>query len=79
MNVVMLGDFWQLHPVSGTYLASDPDLVPGYGLARNAIDIFLERWIRFSPVFLAIDRADAVYRFLVQLFLNSVQRRGFGG
>ena len=42
VNIVMLWDFWQLHPVSGTYLASDPDLVPGYGLARNAVDIFLE-------------------------------------
>ena len=35
----MLGDFWQLHPVSGTYLASDPGLV-SYGLARNALNIF---------------------------------------
>ena len=40
VNIVLLGDFWQLHPVSGTYLASDPDLVPGYGLARNDVDLF---------------------------------------
>ena len=24
VNVVMLGDFWQLHLVTGTYLTSDP-------------------------------------------------------
>ena len=35
----MLGDFWQLHPVSGTYLASNPLLVPA-GLARNALELF---------------------------------------
>ena len=40
VNIVMLGDFWQLHPVSGTYLASDPDLTPGYGLARNSLNLF---------------------------------------
>ena len=40
VNIVMLGDFWQLHPVSGTYLASDPDLTPSYGLARNSLDLF---------------------------------------
>ena len=40
VNIVMLGDFWQLHLVSGTYLASDPLLIPAHGLARNAADIF---------------------------------------
>ena len=39
VNVVMCADFWQLQPVTGTFLASNPYDVP-YGLARNALDLF---------------------------------------
>ena len=39
VNIVMCGDFWQLHPVSGTYLCSNPLDVPP-GRARNALTMF---------------------------------------
>ena len=39
VNVVMCADFWQLHPVSGTFLASNPTEVP-YGRAYNASKLF---------------------------------------
>ena len=39
VNVVMCADFWQLHPVTGTFLASNPNEVPS-GLAKNALDLF---------------------------------------
>ena len=39
VNIIMCADFWQLHPVSGTFLASNPlDIPPG--VARNATDLF---------------------------------------
>ena len=38
VNIIMCADFWQLHPVSGTFLASNPlDIPPG--VARNATDL----------------------------------------
>ena len=39
VNVVMCADFWQLHPVSGTFLASNLEEV-NFGLARNALTLF---------------------------------------
>ena len=39
VNVVMCADFWQLHPVSGTFLASNIEEV-NFGLARNALMLF---------------------------------------
>ena len=39
LNVVLCGDFWQLHPVSGTFLCSNPIDVPA-GRARNALNLF---------------------------------------
>ena len=39
VNVVMLGDFWQLHPVSGVFLASNPTNVSP-GRAQNALKLF---------------------------------------
>ena len=39
VNLVLCGDFWQLHPVSGTYLCSNPIDIPA-GRARNALSIF---------------------------------------
>ena len=41
VNVVMCADFWQLHPVTGTFLASNPLEVPSR-LACQALDIFWE-------------------------------------
>ena len=41
VNVVMCVDFWQLHPVTGTFIASDPTLTPA-GRAQNALSIFWE-------------------------------------
>ena len=41
VNVVMCGDFWQLNPVTGTFIASDPTLTPP-GRAYNALSIFWE-------------------------------------
>ncbi len=37
----MCADFWQLHPVSGTFLADDPTLTPA-GRAQNALALFWE-------------------------------------
>ena len=39
VNIVMCADFWQLHPVSGTFLASDPCPIPA-GCAQNALEMF---------------------------------------
>ena len=39
MNLVLCGDFWQLHPVSGTCLCSSPVDIPA-GRARNALSLF---------------------------------------
>ena len=39
VNIVLCGDFWQLHPVTGTYLASNPLDIPA-GVAQNAMNIF---------------------------------------
>ena len=39
VNIVMCGDFWQLHPVSGTFLADDPTVIPA-GRAQNALRLF---------------------------------------
>ena len=39
VNIIMCGDFWQLHPVSGTFLASDPS-VGSAGRTRNALEMF---------------------------------------
>ena len=39
LNVVLCGDFWQLHPVSGTFLCSNPIDIPA-GRARNALNLF---------------------------------------
>ena len=41
VNVVMCADFWQLHPVSGTFLASNPIYVSA-GRAQNALSMFWE-------------------------------------
>ena len=40
VNVVMCADFWQLHPVHGTFLASNPECVPGGTLAFKAMEMF---------------------------------------
>ena len=41
INLVMCGDFWQLHPVSGIFLASDfTEISPGR--ARDALTLFWE-------------------------------------
>ena len=42
VNVIMCGDFWQLHPVSGTFLCSNPVEVPA-GRAREALNIFWDQ------------------------------------
>ena len=39
VNVVMCADFWQLHPVGGTFLAANPLDVPA-GCAQRALEIF---------------------------------------
>ena len=39
VNVVMCADFWQLHPVTGTFLASNPLDVPA-GCAHRALELF---------------------------------------
>ena len=39
VNVVMCADFWQLHPVTGTFLASNPLDVPA-GCAQRALELF---------------------------------------
>ena len=41
VNVIMCADFWQLQPVTGTFLASDPTVVPP-GRAQNALSLFWE-------------------------------------
>ena len=38
VNVVMCADFWQLHPVTGTFLASNPLDVPA-GCAQRALEL----------------------------------------
>ena len=40
LNVVMFADFWQLPPVAGTYLCSNPLLLPSVGLAAEAMHLF---------------------------------------
>ena len=39
VNVVMCADLWQLHPVTGTFLASNPLDVPA-GCAQHALELF---------------------------------------
>ena len=39
VNVVICADFWQLHPVTGTFLASNPLDVPA-GCAQRALELF---------------------------------------
>ena len=39
VNVVMCADFWQLHPVGGTFLAASPLDVPA-GCAQRALEFF---------------------------------------
>ena len=39
VNIVMCADFWQLHPVTGTFLASNPLHVPA-GCAHRALEVF---------------------------------------
>ena len=39
VNIVMCADFWQLSPVSGTFLASNPLDVPA-GSAQRALQLF---------------------------------------
>ena len=39
VNVVMCADFWQLHPVTGTFLASNPLEVPS-SRACHALELF---------------------------------------
>ena len=39
VNLIMCADFWQLHPVTGTFLASNPNDVPD-GLAKNMMTMF---------------------------------------
>ena len=41
VNLVMCADLWQLHPVSGTFLASDFTVVPA-GRAQKALSLFGE-------------------------------------
>ena len=41
VNVIMCADFWQLHPVSGTFLATNP-LDVGDGCAQTALLMFWE-------------------------------------
>ena len=41
INVVMYADFWQLSPVSGTFLASNPLEVPA-GSSQQALQMFLQ-------------------------------------
>lgn len=41
VNLIMCADLWQLHPVSGTFLASDFTVVPPWR-AHNALSIFWE-------------------------------------
>ena len=41
VNAVMCADFWQLHPVTGTFLASNPMEIPD-GWAQNALSMFWE-------------------------------------
>ena len=41
VNIIMCGDFWQLHPVLGTFLADDPTMIPA-GRAQNAMRLFWE-------------------------------------
>ena len=40
VNVIMCADVWQLHPVTGTFLASNPMDVP-VGCAHRALEILL--------------------------------------
>ena len=41
VNVIMFADFWQLHPVTGVFLASNPlDVPPGCG--QHAMQMFWE-------------------------------------
>ena len=39
VNIIMCADFWQLHPVTGTFLASNPLDVP-VGCAHRALALF---------------------------------------
>ena len=39
VNVIMCADFWQLHPVTGTSIASNPLDVPA-GSAQHALELF---------------------------------------
>ena len=39
INVVMCADFWQLHPINGTFVASNPLDVPA-GCAHRALELF---------------------------------------
>ena len=43
-NVVMCGDFWQLRPVKGTWLCSDPDEIEA-GLGKDAMRLFWDEGV----------------------------------
>ena len=65
VNVVMCADFWQLHPVGGTFLAANPLGVPA-GCAQRALEFFLARQCRLHSIVLELDAANAVRRQRVQ-------------
>ena len=39
VNLMMCADFWQLHPINGTFIASNPLDVPA-GCAHRALELF---------------------------------------
>ena len=43
-NIVMCGDFWQLRPVNGTWLCSDPDEIEA-GTAKDAMRLFWDEGV----------------------------------
>ena len=68
--MVMLGDFWQLHPVTGTFLATNPSEIPA-GRAQNALNLFwtegLDTIRNFWPLTEVMRCADPWYNtFLKQ-------------
>jgi len=64
VNLIMCGDFWQLQPVGGTFLADNP--LDACGLAEKAGDAsFLGSVPRQHPQFLGPNGSDAMQGPLV--------------
>ena len=73
VNLIMCADLWQLHPINGTFIASNPLDVPA-GCAHRALELFWTGGRRQHTIFLGSHRIDEVRGSMVQLRPRAVQR-----